>query len=113
MNDSCSDTELGMGGGGGDNYQHRDRDLEHTMPIKREMDQEEVFYKSMLASHQREFLTAGNFMESLSHRPLAHIDEWSNYITAGHLKKQEWSSHKRSPLPIQKPPRENKCYKFN
>lgn len=75
LNDSCSDTELGMGGGGGDSYQHRDRDLEHTMPIKREMDQEEVFYKSMLASHQREFLTAGNFMEILSHRPLAHLDE--------------------------------------
>ncbi|XP_046672083.1 LIM homeobox transcription factor 1-alpha isoform X2 [Homalodisca vitripennis] len=59
MNDSCSDTELGMGGGGsvGDSYHQRDREC--LLPIKREMEQEDVaFYKSMLAGPPREFLTA-------------------------------------------------------
>lgn len=59
MNDSCSDTELGMGGGGRDSFHQREVEGDHLMSIKREMEQEEVtFYKSIL-SGQREFLTAG------------------------------------------------------
>lgn len=66
MTDSCSDTELGMGGVAGESFQQRDREL---MPVKRELDQEDVaFYKSVLVGHPhpgREYLTAGGWCKQL------------------------------------------------
>lgn len=57
MTDSCSDTELGMGGVSGE------REL---MPVKRELDQEEVFYKSVLVGNSlpgRDYITAGEWRD--------------------------------------------------
>ncbi|XP_054276109.1 LIM homeobox transcription factor 1-beta-like [Macrosteles quadrilineatus] len=66
MTDSCSDSELGLGGGGGGMGGGVPGAAPSEMSIKRELDHDEVaFYKTMLQSQPREFITADNVVHKM------------------------------------------------
>lgn len=61
MNDSCSDTEPGVGGVAGDSFLHRERD--QFMPVKEELEHDDSnFYKNVLTDHARELITPENLV---------------------------------------------------